>query len=230
MYNGKKIVAIIPARSGSKGLKDKNIKLLNGKPLLAYTIEAALNSDVFDYILFTSDSKEYCEIAKKYGAQTPFLRPDSLSSDTSSSADVILHGLEELEALGHSFDYFMMLQPTSPLRRSEDIVNAVDLLIGKCANSIVSVCKEKHPPLWSNVLDETYSMDNFLRTDAIRRQDINSFYRLNGAIYLSDIEYYKEHNNFYHQNSYAYVMDEKHSVDIDEVFDFIFAECVMKTL
>lgn len=227
MYKNNKIIAIIPARSGSKGLVDKNIKLLNNKPMIAYTIEAAIKSDVFDSVVVSTDSSQYACIAEKYGAEVPFIRPAYLSDDISSSKDVILHTLEKMEELGFEFDYFMMLQPTSPLRDEEDIRNAMELLLSKNANSIVSVCEEKHPPLWSNTLNENQSLDSFLRTDAIRRQDIDPFYRINGAIYLASVEYYKKYNDFYFDASYAYIMDEKKSIDIDGEIDFQFAELII---
>ena len=127
MYN-KKILAIIPARSGSKGLKDKNIKILNGKPMIAYTIEAARNSKVFYDIIVSTDSQEYADIAVEYGAKVPFLRPSYLSKDQTTTNDVIEHTIKELKSIGKEYDCFMILQPTSPLRKDSDIIGALEMI------------------------------------------------------------------------------------------------------
>lgn len=231
MYKDKKIVAIIPARSGSKGLKDKNIKLLNGKPLIAYTIEAAQRAQLFDDIIVSTDSKKYAEIAIQYGASVPFLRPEQLAADESSSNDVILYTLNELEKNDQTFDYFMLLQPTSPFRSEIDIMNAIKLLWDKKGHSVVSVCEAETSPLLMNTIDSSLSMENFLdRQNNKRRQDLTSFYRLNGAIYLSNTEIYKRNRSFYEENSFAYIMDKKSSVDIDDMFDFIVAKALITDL
>ncbi|WP_407370245.1 cytidylyltransferase domain-containing protein [Carnobacterium sp.] len=229
MFRGKKIIAIIPARSGSKGLKDKNIKLLNGKSLIAYTIEAAKNAQIFDDIIVSTDSEKYAEIAKKYGASIPFLRPKSLASDTSASNDVIKFTINELEKKNITYDYFMLLQPTSPLRNKDDIVNALELLFEKNGKSIVSVCESEHSPYLMNQLNESLSMENFLlEHNNKRRQELTPFYRLNGAIYLCDVETYKINNSYYGEKSIAYIMDKIHSIDIDDEIDFKLAELLLK--
>lgn len=229
MYNCKRFLAIIPARSGSKGLVDKNIKELNGKPMIAYTIEAAQKSGIFDSIIVSTDSERYSDIAKKYGAEVPFLRPSHLSSDFASSIDVIEHTLIELEKEEKKYDYFMLLQPTSPLRSKEDIVKAADMLLEKMANSVVSVCEAEHSPLFMNTLDESMSLDNFiLKESNKRRQELPNYYRINGAIYLCNINYFLEYKDFYKNNSYAYVMDKVRSIDIDDHFDFCMAELLIK--
>lgn len=231
MYNNKKFLAIIPARSGSKGLKDKNIKELNGKPLISYTIEAAIESKIFDSIIVSTDSKDYADIAKEYGAEIPFLRPDYLSTDEATTNDVVEYTIKELEKVGKNYDYFMILQPTSPLRKSEDILGAVNLLFEKDANSVVSVCEVEHSPLYMNTLDESLSMEVFLPKDVkTRRQELPIYYRLNGAIYISKIDYFLKHKNFYGEKSYAYIMDKIRSIDIDDEFDFIMAESCVKML
>ncbi|MCT4619056.1 MAG: acylneuraminate cytidylyltransferase family protein [Marinisporobacter sp.] len=228
MYNNKKFLAIIPARSGSKGLKDKNIKELNRKPMIAYSIEAALKSKVFDYIIVSTDSKKYAEISQEYGANVPFLRPDNLSNDEASSIDVIEHTILELEKRGQIFDYFMLLQPTSPLRTKEDILESIKLVFEKKANSIVSVCETEHSPLWCNILDEKLNLDNFLNKDLVgRRQALPTYYRLNGAIYLSKIDYFIKCRDFYKEKSYAYIMDKKNSIDIDDIIDFKIAKALL---
>lgn len=225
MYKDKRFLAIIPARSGSKGLINKNIKELNGKPMIAYTIEAAIKSRVFDDIIVSTDSQEYADIAIQYGAKVPFLRPNHLSTDESTTNEVIVHCLNELSENRNEYDYFMILQPTSPLRTSIDIVDAVDLLFEKKANSIVSVCESEHSPMYMNTINESLSLREFISKDVkMRRQELPKYYRLNGAIYLSDVINYLSEGDLYGENSYAYVMNKKNSIDVDDELDFNIAE------
>lgn len=229
MNNKKKVLAIIPARSGSKGLKDKNIKIFNGKPMLAYSIEAAIKSNIFEDIIVSTDSEEYALIAKKYGASVPFLRPAELSKDETTSQEVIEYVINELKKKGKNYDYFMILQPTSPLRRSNHIVEAFNLFISKNANSIVSVCETEHSPLYMNTLDSSLSMENFIGKDiSTRRQELPKYYRLNGAIYIYIVDYYLKNKNLYQEKSYAYIMEKKYSIDIDDEYDFKIAEYLLK--
>lgn len=222
-----KILAIIPARSGSKGLPNKNIKKLNGKPLMSYTIEAAIRSKIFSTVFVSTDSLEYCELAKVYGAEVPFVRERELSEDNSKISDVIINILEKYEKLGKYFDYFMLLQPTSPLRDEKEMISAYKLLKEKNANSIVGVCEAEHSPLWMNNIDTSLSMDHFIKSINKNRQELEKYYRINGAIYLSKVEYYKKTKNFYESNSYAYIMSREKSVDIDTILDFKFAEFLL---
>lgn len=220
-----KILAIIPARSGSKGLKDKNIKDLNGKPLIAHTIEVAKKSNLFLDIIVSTDSEKYAEISRKYGAIVPFLRSEELSSDTASSTDVILDVLKKMEDLGKKYDSFILLQPTSPLRTIKDLQGAYKLYQEKRANAVISVCEMEHSPLWANTLSEDMSMDNFLNKESNKiRQKLDTYYRINGAIYISNTEYFIKHKNFYYEKSYAYIMSKKNSIDIDDEYDFKIAE------
>lgn len=221
MYNDKKFLAIIPARSGSKGLKDKNIKNLNEKPMIAYTIEAAKQSGIFTDIIVSTDSERYATISEKHGATVPFLRPKELATDSSTSIDMIEYTITELNKRGFTYDFFMLLQPTSPLRDANDIRNAVNLLTKKKANSVVSVCEAEHSPHLMNTLDDSLNMDGFLPTKFNkRRQDLSTYYRLNGAIYLSNTRYFQEHKSFYKEKSYACVMKQKNSIDVDSWIDF----------
>lgn len=227
-----KNLAIIPARSGSKGLKNKNIKLLNGKPLLAYSIEAALKSKCFDSIIVSTDSKKYADIAIKYGAQVPFFRSTETSTDTATSWDVVREVLKDYKKLGIEFDNFMLLQPTSPLRTEKDIKNAFKLLERKKANSVVSVCEaETNPENCLTISDNLY-MSNILkkRNNTIRRQDANKYYRFNGAIYLSRVNNLIKNGNIYNSKCYAYIMNKRNSVDIDDEIDFRVAEILIRDL
>jgi CMP-N-acetylneuraminic acid synthetase len=229
MYNNKRFLAIIPARSGSKGLKDKNIKVMNGKPMLSYSIEAAAVSGIFDNIVVSTDSEEYADIARQYGASIPFLRPEFLAADTTTTNDVLEYTLNRLKEMKQEYDYFVLLQPTSPLRKAEDIVESAKLLFSKEAYTIVSVCEVDHSPLYMNVLNESLSMEDFLSKDIkTRRQDLQQYYRLNGAIYISEVNYFLKCKNFYGDKCYAYIMDKKRSIDIDDEIDFLIADTIMK--
>ncbi len=221
-----KNIAIIPARSGSKGLKDKNIRLLNGKPLLAYSVEAALESGMFDEVMVSTNSEKYAEIAKEYGASVPFLRSAELSSDTATSKDVILDVLKRYADCGKVFDTFCLLQPTSPLRTAEDICHAYHIFSEKKANAVVGVTEVDHSPLFCNTLPEDGSLVNFIRPEVKDkpRQALESYYRINGAIYIASVPYYQEHGDFYYDRCYAYVMGRDVSVDIDNEMDFMMSE------
>lgn len=224
-----KNIAIIPARSGSKGLKDKNIRLLNGKPMLAYSIEAAIKSRVFDSVYVSTDSEIYADIGRKYGAEIPFLRSEQLSTDTAKSWDVVLDALFRYENLGKRFDMVTLLQPTSPLRDAEEIRNAYEEYQVKKAKAVVSVCEMEHSPLWSNTLPESLSMDQFVKLqDNQARQSLQTYYRINGAIYMVDVMFLKQDKNIYRQGCFAYIMDGKKSIDIDAQMDFDMAEMLMK--
>jgi CMP-N,N'-diacetyllegionaminic acid synthase len=223
-------LAIIPARSGSKGLKDKNIKLLDGKPLIVYTIKAALDSGMFSEVMVSTDSEMYADVARKYGAKVPFLRSVRHSSDTASSWDVVKEVLESYRKIGVTFDTIALLQPTSPLRTSQDINNAFAIMNEKQANAVVSVCEVDHSPLWCNILPENGLMDQFLPMDLIMkgRQKLDTYYRINGAIYLVDVSYLLSCQTIYDYGCFAYKMDKKHSIDIDDLLDFQIAEVMIQ--
>ncbi len=221
-------IAIIPARSGSKGLKDKNIKELCGKPLMAYSIEAAINSGIFDCVHVSTDSEKYADIAKQYGADVPFLRNAETSSDASSTWDVVDEVLCNYCNMREFFDTFAVLQPTSPLRKAIHIQQAYELYNERKAKAVVSVCEVEHSPLLCNTLNENCELFNFIKRDnMLRRQDMETFYRINGAIYISDINFYKEDHYLYREGSLAYKMEQHESVDIDTMLDFIIAECIL---
>lgn len=226
--NEMKNLAVILARSGSKGLKDKNIKELLGKPLMAYTIEAALQSGKYDTVHVSTDSERYADIARQYGADVPFLRDAELAGDKASSWDALRSVVRKYAKLGKEFDTVTLLQPTSPLRDAKDIQSAFDLFEKKNATGVVSVCEVDHSPLTCNVLGEDHSLKGFLDINrAGRRQDMATFYRINGAIYIQRTDLLMNEMNIYGEGSYAYIMDKKKSVDIDDEFDFFLAEAAM---
>lgn len=222
-------LAVILARSGSKGLKDKNIKELAGKPLLAYTVEAAIESGKYDIVHVSTDSELYADIAKKYGADVPFLRDEELAGDKSSSWDALRFVVTEYEKLGKSFDTVTLLQPTSPLRDANDIQNAFDIYESKNATAVVSVCEVDHSPLVCNTLPEDGSLYGFIDLNKVgRRQDMKPYYRINGAIYIQKTNLLMDNTSIYSEGSYAYVMDKRHSVDIDDEVDFTVAQAIIE--
>lgn len=156
-----KNIAIITARSGSKGLPDKNIKNLAGKPLIAYSIEAAIDSGCFDTIMVSTDSEKYAQIAQEYGAEVPFLRSEYTSGDTAGSWDVVREVLSEYKKFGKIFETVCLLQPTSPLRRSEDICGGYKLFKDKSADAVTGVTEVDHSPLWSMTLSDDLSLEKF---------------------------------------------------------------------
>lgn len=223
----KKNIAIIPARSGSKGLPDKNVKLLNGKPLIAYTIEAAIKSGCFEKVIVSTDSQNYAQIAEKYGAEIPFLRSEQNSQDTSSSWDVCIEVLEKIE---EKFDTVVLLQPTSPLRKDFHIKKSLNLFYENKAEAVVSATKTDHPIEWCSHLPEDLSLENFIKKENKhkRRQELPPSYRLNGAIYIMKAKSLKSQMDLYTKNCYAYIMEEKYSIDIDHEIDFLMAETILK--
>lgn len=227
-----KNLAIIPARSKSKGLPNKNIKQLNGKPLIAYSIEAALESKIFDEVMVSTDSEEYASIAKKYGASVPFLRSEKNSSDSSSSWDAVKEVLCNYEKNGKVFDNICLLQPTSPLRTYSDIIDAYLMLCNKNANCIISVCEMDHSPLWCNTIPDDMSLSNFINETVVAspRQSLPTFYRLNGAIYFVKKDYLLavEERELMKKGCFAFVMEKNKSIDIDDELDFLIAEAIMK--
>lgn len=224
-------LAIIPARSGSKGLKDKNIKELNGLPLMAYSIHAALKSGKFSHVMVSTDSQLYADIAVEHGAEVPFLRDAATSGDSASSWDTVREVLRKYQQLGMEFDTVTLLQPTSPLRTAEDIVKAFALYQEKGATSVVSVCEPEHSPLWCNTLPDSLCMDGFLNhANNCQRQKLGSYYRLNGSIYIVDVDLIIAGNDIYNSGCYAYIMPTEHSIDIDTELDFVIAEAVMNNL
>lgn len=225
MYKNDKVLAIIPARAGSKRLVNKNIQKLNGKPLICWTIDSAKKSRYIDKIVVSTDSKEIQSLATDSGVEAPFIRPAILSNDTADSLSVLKHSIEFFK---NQFEYVILLQPTSPLRNSDDIDNAIEIIDDNIP-AIVSVCKTEHSPLWTNVLPHNLSMKNFLKEEVKnkRAQDLPEFYRINGAIYIASINYLYANNGFLGNKTKAFVMPQKRSVDIDNIDDFNYAEFLM---
>jgi CMP-N-acetylneuraminic acid synthetase len=226
MKCNRRFLAIIPARQGSKRLPGKNKLLLGGKPLICWSIEAAKESHYIDEIIISSDDKKILQIAQQNGVKS-LKRPKELASDSATTFDVIKHVLEHITG----YDYVVLLQPTSPLRDATDIDKAIEFLIEKSADAVISVCTMEHSPLWSNTLPEDKSMQGFLREDVInkRSQELQQYYRLNGAIYIVKIDMFLQEKSFFlKENIFAYIMSQEKSVDIDTELDFKLAQLLIK--
>jgi N-acylneuraminate cytidylyltransferase/CMP-N,N'-diacetyllegionaminic acid synthase len=229
MYKNKKILALIPARGGSKGLPGKNIKMLSGKPLIAWSIEQALASRYIDKVVVSTESEKIASVARRYGAEVPFMRPKSLAVSSAIIVDVLIHALNSLEKKGCRFDFIMLLQPTSPLRNSEDIDAVIRLLFRKNAQSVVSICPTEYHPYWIKQLSKGGLMNNFIakKVRNKNRQDLPLFYRLNGAIYLVSVKFLRKTMDIYGKATYPHIMPLERSVDIDTYIDFELAELLM---
>lgn len=225
-----KRIAIIPARCGSKGLLNKNVKPLNGKPMLLYSVEAAINSHSFDTVFVSTDSREYAKIAEKAGADCHFLRSTKNSSDNASSWDTVREVIYRFEEEGKKFDEIMLLQPTSPLRNCEDILASIKLMCEKRALAVDSVTEMDHSPLWSNTLPSDGNMRGFFTEYSnLPRQFLPKYYRENGAIYLVKRELIdKPDSEIFLHRAYAYIMPRERSIDIDVELDFKIAELLME--
>ena len=226
MLEGKTFLAIIPARGGSQRLPRKNILDLAGKPLIAWSIEAALKSEYIDKVIVSSDDEEILQVSSSFGSDT-LKRPDELATDISTSFDAIKHTIDNTK----EYDYIILLQPTSPLRNFSHIDEAIQTLVDKDADAVISVCEMDHSPLWSNTLPKDENMSLFIRDEVKNRrsQDLEDYYRLNGAVYICKTDLLlKEETFFIKENIYAYKMDRKSSIDIDEKIDFKLAEFFIK--
>jgi len=225
------MLAIIPARGGSKGLPGKNIMELNGKPLIAWTIEAAFKSQFIDNVIVSTDDKKIADISLNSGASIPFMRPANLADDKALAIDVYFYTINRLfENTGVMHDSFVVLQPTSPLRKSDDIDNAINIFRQMDADSVISVVESPHPIEWTKKIDEDGVLRYFF-SDGVankNRQDNAVTYIPNGAIFIFKTEFLKIHYTYYSEKTYPYIMPRERSVDIDDIIDFKFAEFLMR--
>lgn len=224
MISGKRVIALIPARGGSKGIKNKNIVDLCGKPLIAYTIEATKNSEYIDDIILTTDSEKIAEIGRIYGVEVPFIRPSEFATDTSRTIDAVLHSIRFLESIGRFYDTLVLLQPTEPLRTSKDIDEALEKYVESGYNSIVSVSEVSDHPFLIRKISKNDELIHLLEQNStVRRQDMPIYYRINGCIYINEISEINCNTSF-NDNKCPFVMQTNHSVDIDEEVDLVIAE------
>ena len=229
MISNKNVIAIIPARGGSKGIPRKNIRLLAGKPLIAYTTEAALQSEYLDRIIVSTDDEEIAEITKSFGAEVPFLRPMELARDDSPTIDVLIHAIEWLENNDKYIpDIIVLLQPTSPLTIAKDIDTAIELYIEKKADAVVSVCEAEHSPYWMHKIENGRLVDFVETIYESRRQDLPTVYRRNGAIWIASKDILMRQKTFFTGNTYGYIMPYNRSVEIDTLLDMKLVEVLIK--
>lgn len=224
------MIAIIPARGGSKGLPGKNIKELNGKPLIAYTIEAAMQAEKISDVFVTTDSLEIAEIAIKYGAKIPFMRPEELATDTASAVDVYIHAMDYFNSIGINDKHYMILLPTAPLRDAKNIDEAIAKFEEASATTLISVTDAPVPISWFLKKDQQDMLcnANFTNEDiSLNRQNNEKYYVPNGAIYILEYNLLKSKRTYYTKNTVAYIMSREKSIDIDEKLDFQFAEYLL---
>jgi|TARA_Y100000310_G_scaffold344034_1_gene454673 N-acylneuraminate cytidylyltransferase/CMP-N,N'-diacetyllegionaminic acid synthase len=232
-----KILAVITARGGSKEIPRKNIKKLGGRPLISYTIESAKKSDLITNLIVSTDDKEIADVSKKYGADVPFMRPKELSQDNTPHLPVIQHAVSFMEdKLGITFDYVVILQPTSPFRTEEDIDGTIQKLIDTNADSAVSICQWKGThPISAKKLEGDKVLPYFVEETTTRRQDLQKVYQRSSAVYVIKHDKIMEKNqkvgeNIVRGNIVGYTVPKERSIDIDGPLDFIKAEYMLREL
>lgn len=224
-----KIISIIPARGGSKGIPKKNIYKINNKPLIAYTINEAKKSKFFKDVIVSTEDSEIEKISKKLHAQV-LKRPKKLSTDNTPTNSVIINAIKQLETKGDiEFDAIVLLQPTSPLRTVDDIDNSIKIFLKNKCDSVMSVTEVHHPPHWIYSINKKGTLAKFLKskTRIFRRQDSPKLYQLNGAILIATKEFFlkkKEIGN----NTIPYIMPQERSIDIDNFYDLKIASLILK--
>jgi len=223
-----KILAIIPARGGSKGIPRKNIKPLAGKPLIAWTIEAALKAQCIDRVIVSTEDEEIALVAKQFGAEVPFLRPLALAQDDTPGIAPVLHAIEQ----SRDYDWVLLLQPTSPLRSVEDIEGIIRFCRDEAAPSAVSVTQVSKHPFWMYQRDDQNRMQPLIlnRPEITRRQDLPSAYALNGALYLARTDWLIQKQGFIGPETLGYVMPEERSVDLDTPLDWLWVEYLIEQI
>ncbi|MBO1224047.1 MAG: acylneuraminate cytidylyltransferase family protein [Candidatus Scalindua sediminis] len=226
------MLAIIPARGGSKGIPGKNIRLLCGKPLIAYTIEAVLASVLIDRIIISTDDPKIAEVARQYDVEIPFMRPKELAKDDSLAIDNYIYTIDRLnKEFDNNYEEFVVLLPTVPLRLSEDIDKAIELFHNKNAESVISCAEVGHPLEWICSINDHGVIQRSNDVDIkkmMNRQESQAGYIPNGAIFVFKHSLLKEKCSYYSDKTYAYVMPPERSIDIDTESDFEFVEFLMR--
>ena len=229
-----KVLAISPARAGSKGLPGKNLRLLDGRPLVAWPVATALGAASVDRVIISTDDVAIAEAARAAGADVPFMRPAHLAHDTASSMDVILHAIDTLASQGQEYEYVVLLEPTSPLTESSDVEAALSCLYaaGSDADAIVGICRVEatHPEYDvrrdTKGLISPYAVSDF--KSLRRRQDIEDLYFLDGSLYISSVDAFRHYKTFYHERTLGYEVPRWKSLEVDDIFDFIMVEAVVQ--
>jgi len=226
VYNGKKILSLIPARGGSKGIPGKNIRILAGKPLIAWTIEEAKKSKYIDRLILSSEDSEIIKVAIEWGCEVPFVRPSELARDDTPSIELVIHAIN---TLNEKYDYIVLLQPTSPLRTVEDIDCCIELCICSNALSCVSVVEVNQHPNWMFKINSKGKIEHYEKNEIkCSRQQLPTLYMLNGAVYVANTDFLIKHKSFLHEDTHAYIMPPNRSIDVDSELDLAFTE-LLKT-
>ena len=234
VINGKKVLCIIPARGGSKGVSRKNLRDLNGRPLLGWPIRAAKQSKYIDEIICSTEDSEIAELARDLGARTPFRRPSELASDEAATADVLLHALENLEQNNEFFDYILLLEPTSPLTEVSDIDHAIEVLETESVefDSLVTVCESisGHPNFTFEFVNSSRLLKSINQKEwkLYRRQEINPLYFVEGTLYLSKVSTFKTHKLFIQPKTFGMEIPRWKSFEIDDELDFLLINAIMR--
>jgi N-acylneuraminate cytidylyltransferase/CMP-N,N'-diacetyllegionaminic acid synthase len=231
MIDNLRVLGVITARGGSKGLRGKNIRPFLGKPLILWTLETAISAPSIDTVIVSTDDEKIAEVVKMAGGRVPFLRPNFLAHDTASSVDVVLHAVEYMQDMGEIFDIVVLLEPTSPIRDKNDIEFALKILNENKAGSVVSICRaETQHPAFMYHLDEEKRLNPYtgIQPNKVRRQDIPSLYFLEGTVYCSRIDTLRSECSFYHSSTLGYEVPKWKSIEIDDIYDFVMAESLMR--
>lgn len=231
MYKGKRFLAIVPARGGSKGLPGKNIKPLCGKPLIGWTLESAKKSKYLDEIFVSTDSREIADVAETFGVRVPELRPEELASDTATSASVVLYTIDYYRKKGIVFDYFILLEPTSPMRKENDIDNAIALaceLPEKAGVVSLGEVHMEHPSIVKK-LEENKTILPYVESKKVtQRQQLSKAYFPYGVVYLVKISDFEKNQLFYSKDSLPYIIDRWQCYEVDDIYDFVAIEAIIK--
>lgn len=215
MIDDHNVLGVILARGGSKGLPRKNVRELAGKPLIAWTIEAGHASSHLDRLILSSDDDEIMQVAREYGCDVPFRRPPELACDDTPSIDALLHAIDQVG----SYDYTVLLQPTSPLRTADDIDAALKTCVEHDAPACVTVTEAEEPPHWMYTLDTESHLHPILEETVQRRQEAPDVYVINGAVYVAQTNWLRETRSFLHDDTVGVPMPRERSVDVDDAFD-----------
>lgn len=227
MIKGKRLLALITARGGSKGLPGKNIRPLQGKPLIGWTIEAARESHYVDRVIVSSDSQEILDVSRQFGADTPFVRPVELATDLARQEDAVLHAMGWIERHERAYDYLMLLAPTNPLRDAQEIDSVLEYFVEHPkARAVLTAIECAQSPLRSNTLPPDRCMKDFMPEELRlkNRQELPPYYWPSGSVCVIEWEYFKAQGSFYTPLTYAYISTARKSLDIDELADFLLAE------
>ena len=227
MINDHSVLGVILARGGSKGLPRKNVRDLAGKPLIAWTIEAGHESEYLDRLILSSDDEEIMEVAEEYGCEVPFRRPAELAQDDTPSMDALLHAMDQVP----EYDYVVLLQPTSPLRTSEDINATIKKCRESGAPACVTVTETEKPPEWMYTMNERERLEPVMKSDEMvtRRQEASTTYVISGAVYVAWTDWLRETRDFVTDRTRAHLMPEARSADVDTALDLAWCEFLLES-